>query len=76
MNLDDLADRDQAHTVPCPAPPTGCAQPAGSPCIRHADGEPLQHLPAHIARLRAAGVVHAPLDPRELARAHERTPRT
>lgn len=75
VNLDDQADQDQALTVPCPPPPRGCNQPAGALCVRATDGEPLDRAPAHIARLKAAGVVHAPLDPRELARAHERTPR-
>lgn len=68
MNLDDQADQDKALTVPCPAPPLGCNAAIGAICVRLVDGEPLQHLPAHNARLRAAGVVHAPLDPRDLAR--------
>lgn len=78
MNLDDQADQDAALQVACPAPPYGCLAPAGQLCTRP-DGPtgraPLDHAPAHIHRLHAAGVVHAPLDPRELARAHERTPR-
>lgn len=75
MNLDDQADQDQALTVACPLPPRGCAQPAGALCVRVSDGHPLDRAPAHIARLQAAGIVHTPLDPRELARPHERTPR-
>jgi hypothetical protein len=64
------ADRAQALTVPCPFPPKGCGEPIGAPCTRESmtgDREPLENLPAHPARLDAAGVVHAPLDPRELA---------
>lgn len=76
MNLDDQADQDAALTVVCPLPPYGCGALTGQLCVRITDGQTLAHLPAHTARLKAAGVVHAPLDPRDLARAHERTPRT
>jgi hypothetical protein len=75
VNLTDQADRDRAETVPCPDRPRGCAMPAGTTCRNLTTGEPLEHQPAHFARLRAAGVVHAPLDSRELAARHERTPR-
>lgn len=74
MNLDDLADRDQAEQVLCPPPPLGCSVPAGETCRNLTSGDELEHQPAHNARLRAAGVAHAPLDPRDI-RAHERTPR-
>ena len=60
MNLTDLADRDQAETVPCPEPPRGCSAPAGATCRNLTTGDELEHQPAHAARLRAA---------------HERTPR-
>lgn len=66
MNFELVADAAQAATVPCPAPPLGCSAPVGDPCIRPRDGKPLVHLPAHTARLKAAGVVHAPLDSRYL----------
>lgn len=66
MNLEDQADREQAVTVPCPAPPYGCGVPAGDLCVVVTTGEPLTRLAAHTARLKAAGVVHAPIDPREL----------
>lgn len=66
MNLDLANDRDRAQAVPCPPPPHGCAAPAGDPCVRIADGTPLEHLPAHTARIKAAGIVHAPIDSREL----------
>lgn len=73
MTLDDLADREQAETVPCPL--QRCAQPVGQTCRNLATGEPLDRLPAHHARLAAAGVRHAPLDPRDITAPHERTPR-
>lgn len=62
MNLEDQRDQDQAVTVPCPY----CGSEVGEDCIRKVDGYPLTNLPAHTGRLKAAGVVHAPLDPREL----------
>lgn len=70
-----MADRDQAETVACPDKPRGCGRPAGTSCRNLHSGELLEHLPAHAARLAAAGVVHAPVDSRELAARHERTPR-
>lgn len=75
MNLDDLADRDAAEQVPCPPPPLGCSAVSGQTCRNLTTGEELAHQPAHAARIRAAGVVHAPIDPRELRAPHERTPR-
>ncbi|QJY46676.1 hypothetical protein [Pseudonocardia broussonetiae] len=75
MNLDDVADREQAETVPCPDRPRGCGARPDEPCRNLHTGGPLQHLPAHAARLAAAGVRHAPLDPREITSPHERTPR-
>lgn len=59
-------DHERALDVPCPPAPKGCARPAGEPCLNQHTGEPLEHLPAHDARLRAAGVAHAPVDSREL----------
>lgn len=64
MNLEQQQDREQALTVACPL--TACAAPAGEMCRSFVTGRPHQNLPAHDARLRAAGVVHAPLDTREL----------
>ena len=75
MNLADLANRDRAETVPCPEPPRGCSAPAGETCRNLTTGAELAHQAAHNVRLRAAGVVHAPLDSRDLRAAHERTPR-
>lgn len=65
VNLVDEADRAQALTVPCPLTP--CFAPAGEPCRNLRDGQPLEHMPAHAARLKAAGVVHAPVPSSELA---------
>lgn len=64
MNLELEADRAQALTVACPL--TACAQPAGQPCLSWVTRKPLENLPAHNARLKAAGVMHAPVDVREL----------
>lgn len=75
MNRDDQADRDRAETVPCPDRPLGCGMPAGTVCRNLHTGLPLERIPAHAARLRAAGVVHAPLDSRDLSARGERTPR-
>lgn len=75
MNLQDQADREVAETVPCPDRPHGCGRPAGTACRNLHTGEPLERIPAHAARLAAAGVVHAPVDSRDLAARHERTPR-
>lgn len=62
MNLEDLADRRRALAVACPF----CGAPAGDRCVRREDGGPLERFPAHTSRLDAAGVVHAPIDSREL----------
>ncbi len=62
MNLDDQADQDAALTIACPI--TRCHAPIGDFCRN--TGEPLDRLPAHDARLKAAGVAHAPLDSRYL----------
>lgn len=75
MNLELAEDRERSLAVPCRRPP-GCGVPIGEVCVRVADGQPLENLPAHPCRLDDAGVVHAPLDPRDLRRSHERTPRT
>lgn len=75
MNLQDQHDREIAETVPCPDKPRGCGRPAGTACRNLHTGELLERLPAHAARLAAAGVIHAPVDSRELAARHERTPR-
>lgn len=71
MNLEDLADRDRAETLPC----TYCGVAAGEQCVIRGTDQPLRNFAAHISRLEAAGVLHAPLDSRELAARHERTPR-
>lgn len=72
MNLEDHADREQALTVACPEQPVGCGALPGEPCTRP-DGRggraELTVFAAHTGRLKAAGVLHAPLDSRELRRA-------
>jgi hypothetical protein len=76
VNLELAADRELALTVAClAAAPRGCGAPIGEPCRNLSTGQPVEHIAAHDARLRAAGVLHAPLDSRELAAPHERTPR-
>ena len=64
MNFDLEEDRIQALTIACPL--TACAAPAGEMCRSFVTGKPHQNLPAHNARLKAAGVEHAPVDVREL----------
>lgn len=64
MTPADELDREQALTVDCPLIP--CAAPAGELCVNLRSREPLEHLAAHDARLRAAGVVHAPVPLHEL----------
>lgn len=64
MNLEDQADREQALTVACPY----CVAAEREPCVRKGTDEPLVNVAAHTARLQAAGVMHAPLDSRELRR--------
>lgn len=71
MNLEDAADRDQALTVPC----TWCNAQPGEVCVRRGTDDPLLNIAAHLSRMHAAGVMHAPLDSRELRATHERTPR-
>lgn len=67
MNLELQADHELALTVACNEPaPRGCGAVIGEPCRNLITGEPLEHLPGHDARLRAAGVRHAPIDSREL----------
>lgn len=67
MNRDLLDDRAAAAAVPCSVP--RCNAQAGEPCRNVHTGQPLEHLPAHHARLKAAGIVHAPIDSRDLRRA-------
>lgn len=64
MNLDQVSDRDRALTVACPY----CLAQPGEPCVRKGTDELLVGPPAHTCRIDAAGVVHAPLDSRELRR--------
>lgn len=66
MNDELLADQDQAVTVPCPE--ERCRALIGEVCVNVHTNQPLRHLPAHNARLNAAGVLHAPLDSRDLRR--------
>lgn len=49
--------QEEAQRHPCALPPLGCAAPAGQPCtvIGHPD-IPLRHQPAHLPRMRAAGL--------------------
>ncbi|MCE7008749.1 hypothetical protein LWC34_38950 [Kibdelosporangium philippinense] len=44
--------RAAAQTVDCPAPPFGCQQPTGKPCVNRV-GEPLRHMD-HASRLTRA----------------------
>lgn len=72
MNRELLDDHRQALTVVCDPADGGCGSAPGEPCTRPtATGErvPLEHFPAHIPRLKAAGVAHAPIDSRDLRRA-------
>jgi hypothetical protein len=66
VNAEMLADQDQAVTVPCPEP--RCSALIGEVCINVHTGDTLRHLAAHHARLKAAGVRHAPWDARDLRR--------
>jgi hypothetical protein len=69
MNAAFRTDRERSVVVGCPQPPEGCGEPIGAPCTRP-DGRggrvPLEHFAAHIPRLKAAGVAHEPVDPRDL----------
>ena len=66
MNPDLLDDRATAASVPCTEP--RCNAQPGDPCVNVHTGQPLEHQAAHLARLKAAGVVHAPIDSRDLRR--------
>lgn len=59
------ADRAQALTVPCPYP--RCLAATGDPCRNPDTGRPVASLAAHLSRLKAAGVSHAPLSAEVLA---------
>lgn len=77
MTPDLQADRELAQTVACNEPrPHGCGAAIGEPCRNLGTGEPLLNLPAHDARMRAAGIRHAPLDIRLITNPYERTPRS
>lgn len=62
MNLQDQADRDASLAVPC----AYCHAEAGAVCVRLGTTVELVNAPAHTPRLRDAGVIHAPIDSREL----------
>lgn len=64
MNHELVAARKKALTVDCPYP--SCLAKPGDPC-RRIDGHELVALPAHMARLRVAGVKLTPTTPEELA---------
>jgi hypothetical protein len=64
VNLEDQADRDRALTVGC----RYCLAEVGEPCVRKGTSDELRNFAAHPSRLTDAGVVHAPLDSRELRR--------
>ncbi|WP_425296598.1 zinc finger domain-containing protein [Nocardia abscessus] len=55
--MDWLIQRDHAETVPCP----DCGEPSGVTCSRpepHTGRRlPLENLPAHTGRIRAAGPI-------------------
>ena len=67
MNPDLLDDRAVACRIPCPV--ERCNAQPGQPCTNLHTGKPLEHLAAHLPRLKAAGVIHAPIDSRDLRRA-------
>ncbi len=46
-------ERAIAESVPCDY----CGAEVGQTCVNPIDDEPLKRLPAHLVRLRAAGVV-------------------
>lgn len=62
MNLELAEDRRRALTVAC----RWCSAATGQLCTRRSDGRPLERLAAHEMRLRDAGVIHAPIDSRDL----------
>lgn len=66
MNAETVADHYQALTVPCGE--SRCNALVGEACINVHTGEPLLKLAAHLSRIRAAGIVHAPWDSRDLRR--------
>jgi hypothetical protein len=66
VNREMLADQDQAVTAPCAE--LRCNAQIGELCINIHTGKPLKHLPGHLVRLKAAGVIHAPWDSRDLRR--------
>ena len=66
MNAEQLADQDQALTVPCKEP--RCNAQIGEGCINVHTQRPLKHLAGHLVRLKDAGVQHAPWDVRDLRR--------
>jgi hypothetical protein len=66
VNAETLADQDQAVTVPCGE--SRCNALIGERCVNIHTGEPLLKQAAHLSRLKAAGVVHAPIPTSELRR--------
>lgn len=49
--------REEAERYPCDPPPHGCAQPAGQTCtVIGRPDLPLHRQPAHLGRLRRAGL--------------------
>lgn len=67
LDLERQADRELALTVACNAPrPLGCGAAVGEECTNLSTGGPLTRLAAHDARIKAAGVMHAPIDSRDL----------
>lgn len=62
MNFEDELDRRAALEVAC----RWCHAAKGEPCVRKGTDEPLQGPAAHTCRIDDAGVVHAPLDSREI----------
>lgn len=62
MNAETSLDRARALTAVCPL----CDAEPALPCRNRSTGQPLRHLPAHNARLRAASVMHALDHPRDL----------
>lgn len=69
MNPDLRADRKRALTVPCGYCHAEPGQVCTRPNVLTGEPKPLEVFAAHLPRLKAAGVVHAPIDSRDLRRA-------
>lgn len=70
VNLELAAAREQALTIRCPYLP--CLAAVGDPCVNR-DGRELGSQPAHLDRMRDAGVTFTPTTVDELADQPQRT---